>query len=134
MLKPILIGAPDCAAASPVSAAAMTAATAAAASAELSLKRMSFPPYEFFRDCPRAGCHITATSKRCARGAALRPIDAPRPHPSPLAWDGSVASPPSTTMVSTSPAPLRRNAAGEVETIVVEGGDATLPSHASGEG
>jgi len=31
-------------------------------------------------------------------------------------------------------AAFRRNGAGEVETIVVEGGDATLPSHASGGG
>src|SRR6266436_3460659 len=31
-------------------------------------------------------------------------------------------------------AAFRRNGAGEVETIVVEGGDATLPSHVSGGG
>src|ERR1700720_4337270 len=48
MLKPILIGAPDCAAALPVRAA-NAATTAVAARADLSLKGMSFPPVEFFQ-------------------------------------------------------------------------------------
>src|SRR5262252_3314108 len=76
MLKPILIGVPDCAAAPPVSAAAMTAATAAAASAELSLKRMSFLPYEFFAAAPRAEVpyygHFKAVHQRCGLKANRR--------------------------------------------------------------
>src|SRR5215471_11525801 len=94
MLEPILIGSPDCAAAPPVSAAAIAAATAAAASAELSLKPMSFPPYEPFRDCGRMDGHVLGPlQSQSARLRSLtrvgqRLVDAP---PSPTCLRGRVA-------------------------------------------
>src|SRR5258707_208557 len=77
MLKPILIGSPDCAAA-PLARPANAATTAVAARVDLSLKSMSSPPVGPFawRRVAAILGPFRAIRKPGARGAALRPIDA----------------------------------------------------------